>query len=75
MSTLANGCCMTTFYVLWILIGSNNTQSIAVDHFATLQECEAAMDGFIADYNSMQYYGSKLKGEDARWCRKLGLKL
>ena len=65
---------MTTFYVLWILIGAGNTQSLAVDHFVTFQECEAARDGFIVDYNSTVYFDvQKVSDKEAR-CFKAEVK-
>lgn len=48
-----------TFFVLWIWIGSGNTQTMAMDHFATLAECEAAKVAIAKHYPG--YYGDKIK--------------
>ena len=65
---------MNEFYVLWILLGVGNTQTLAVDHFATMQECEAAKAGFIADYNSTKTLSIlMLDGSEAR-CFKAEVK-
>lgn len=31
-----------TFFVLWIWTGASHSQTLAMDHFATKAECEAA---------------------------------
>lgn len=65
---------MEELYVLWILIGAGNMQTLAVDHFATMQECEAVKAGFIADYNSTQTFSIlMLDGSEAR-CFKAEVK-
>lgn len=48
-----------TFFVLWIWIGSGHSQTIAMDHFATKAECEAAKVAIVEHYQG--FYMDKIK--------------
>ena len=49
-----------TFFVLWVWIGSGNSQTLAVDHYSTKAECEAAKSA-ITIHHADSWYGSSLK--------------
>lgn len=51
---------MKTFFVLWIWAGVGNSQTMAIDHYATLAECEAAKEAIVNHYGKDSWSGSKL---------------
>lgn len=40
-----------TFFVLWIWTGLGSTQTLAIDHFPTKEECYAARAAILANTN------------------------
>ncbi len=42
---------MKTFFVLWIWSGVAHSQTMTIDHYATLEECEAAKAAVVEFYN------------------------
>lgn len=42
---------MKTFFVLWIWTGIGHSQSMAMDHYPTLEECEAAKAAVVQFYS------------------------
>jgi hypothetical protein len=65
---------MTTFYMLWILVGNGQSQTIAIDHFEAMAQCEAAGRRFIEEYNKTQSYSWQYLNGDAAKCFKVEVK-
>ena len=65
---------MVELYVLWIMIGVGNNRTLALDHYQTKQECDAARTSFLSDFNTVhEYWFDKLDGTEAR-CVKVEVK-
>lgn len=47
---------MTTFYLLWILLGDGRSQTLSTERMATLAECQAAQAAVISFYNKEYAY-------------------
>lgn len=65
---------MKTFFVLWIMLGFSKSQTLAIDHFETMAECQAAANQFVVEYNARQNYSWEMIEDDAANCFKVEVK-